>query len=184
MSRGLGTVQQDILATLATNGDNWTYNSQLAQQLGKPPRQTLNALAALTRRGLIETRRERNRTSARTLHDDGTARPEPPTEAIARRREAAYEAEKAAYFHAMDEVLSRGISFTARDVRTLIHPTPRHESGFPANHSRIMAGVFSTYLRKRYIEKVGEEKSILGQSVNRYAPLPEWYHHRRPGRGH
>lgn len=94
MSRGLGKVQQSILATLAAKGDNWTYNWQLSEQLGKSPRQTLNALVAIQRRGLIEMRRDGKHTSARTLQDDGCTRPEAPLETMARQRRAAYESKK------------------------------------------------------------------------------------------
>lgn len=98
MSRGLGKVQQDILNTLTNAGDDWTTNTRLAQQLGKSPRQTLNALSALVRRGLIETRRNWRGTSARTLNDDGTPRPEALTDTLARKREKVYADRKALYF--------------------------------------------------------------------------------------
>lgn len=182
MSRGLGKVQQNILATLTAKGDNWTYNWQLSEQLGKSPRQTLNALAAIERRGLIEMRRDGNHTSARTLQDDGSTRPEAPLEIKARQRSQVYETERFLYFHAMDEVIARGASFTAEDVRAVVNANRVPGKPFPANHNRIMAGVFSTYLRKRYIEKIGTEKNILAQPINRYAPLPGW-RNRRQGRG-
>lgn len=175
MGRGLGKVQQSILATLAAKGDNWTYNWQLSEQLGKSPRQTLSALAAIERRGLIEMRREGNHTSARTLYDDGSTRPEAPLETMARQCTEVYEAEKALYFQAMDEVIASGATFTVEDVRAVLNSKHAPDNLFPANHSHIMSGVFSTYLRERYIEKVGTEKNILGQPINRYAPLPGWY---------
>lgn len=129
MSRGLGKVQQDILAALTAKGNNWTYNSQLAEEFEKSPRQTLNALAALARRGLIETRRERNHTTARTLHDDGTTRPEALLDIKIRQSRAAHEAQKSLYFQAMDEVLARGISFTADDVRARVDAILEHDAG-------------------------------------------------------
>lgn len=175
MSRGLGKVQQDILAALTAKGNNWTYNSQLAEELEKSPRQTLNALAALARRGLIETRHEGNHTTARTLHDDGTTRPEALLDIKIRQSRAVHEARKALYFQAMDEVLARGISFTAEDVRARVDAISEHDTGVPVTRACTMSGVFSTYLRKRYIEKIGTEKTILGRSINRYAPLPAWY---------
>ena len=176
MSRGLGKVQQSILATLAAKGDNWTYNWQLSEQLGRSPRQTLNALVAIQRRGLIEMRRDGNHTSARTLQDDGCTRPEAPLETMARQRRATYEAEKATYFQAMDEVIARGASFTPEDVRALVDAKRTPDNPFPANHSRIMSGVFSVYLQKRYIEKIGTEKNVLDRPINRYAPLPGWHY--------
>lgn len=175
MSRGLGKVQQDILDTLTNAGDNWTTNTQLAQQLGKSPRQTLNALSALVRRGLIETRRNWRGTSARTLNDDGTPRPEALTDTLARKREEVWQAEKAIYFAAMDEVISSRMTFTAWDVHKVVETKRAKDDRLRTHHGRMMSGVFATYLRKHRIMKVGTEKSITDQPVNRYAPVGTWW---------
>lgn len=175
MSRGLGKVQQDILNTLTNAGDDWTTNTQLSEQLGKSPRQTLNALSALVRRGLIETRRDWRGISARTLNDDGTPRPEARIDALARKREEVWQAEKAIYFDAMDEVISRRMTFTPHDVQEVASRKRAEDDRLRTHHSRILSGVFATYLRKRRIEKVGTEKSITDQPVNRYAPIGTWW---------
>lgn len=173
MSRGLGKVQQDILNTLTNAGDDWTTNTQLSEQLGKSPRQTLNALSALVRRGLIETRRNGRGTSARTLNNDGTQRPEARIDALAREREKVYADRKALYYWAMDEVISRGMSFTAKDVRQVV--LDNWDDRLGAHMGCTLSGVFATYLRECKIVKVGTEKSITDQPVNRYAPVGTWW---------
>lgn len=173
MSRGLGKVQQDILNTLTSAGDDWTTNTQLAQRLGKSPRQTLNALSALVRRGLIETRRNGRGTSARTLNNDGTQRPEALTDTLARKREKVYTDRKALYFWAMDEVISRGRGFTAKDVQQVV--LDNWDDRLGANRRCTLSGVFATYLREQKIMKVGTEKTITGQPVNRYEPVGAWW---------
>ena len=73
----------------------------------------------------------------------------------------------------MDKVISRGMSFTAKDVRQVVMDNWDDRLG--AHMGCTLSGVFATYLRERKIVKVGTEKSITDQPVNRYAPVGTWW---------